>query len=573
MNNLKEMSLKSTSNWILPKEKIDDGDIAGYVISKRGFDKEVFLNPSLDDIPSFKYMHDSKSAGRIIAEAVKEGKKIVIHGDFDADGICAVSILWEFLYKEVSKKLGIDVDVLPYIPSRVDQGYGLTESSLNDVIELGAQLVVSVDCGVRDRELVNRYRKEKGLEFVITDHHQPPDYLNDTLEYPLVHPMYPGHEYPFKNVCGAYVAFLLVQAIKHELKMDENISANTRGLDLVALATVTDLMPLVEVNRTVVKYGIEQIVKGERVGLNELIKVSGLNLSDIDSYHLGYILGPRINAAGRIGSPIDAVKLLVSDNSQVCARIADILNETNFERQYMTETGFNEAVNIIGESTNEKILFVASEDWHEGIVGLIAGKLNEKYHRPTLVGKRNGEGIKGSARSIHGFNITEALSKCEKFLDRYGGHELAAGFTIKQGEEKEFSECIKKVAEDMITDDMLVKNLNIDLLVGSESINRELVNELDKLKPFGYGNSKPLIAITNLIVLEKSIMGKLGNHMKLVCKGDGIDLITLVFFNCNGDSEEIDVNDIIDVVGDVGINSWNGHEDVQFLVKEWRFSS
>ncbi len=573
MNNLKEMSLKSTSNWILPKEKIDDGDIAGYVISKRGFDKEVFLNPSLDDIPSFKYMHDSKSAGRIIAEAVKEGKKIVIHGDFDADGICAVSILWEFLYKEVSKKLGIDVDVLPYIPSRVDQGYGLTESSLNDVIELGAQLVVSVDCGVRDRELVNRYRKEKGLEFVITDHHQPPDYLNDTLEYPLVHPMYPGHEYPFKNVCGAYVAFLLVQAIKHELKMDENISANTRGLDLVALATVTDLMPLVEVNRTVVKYGIEQIVKGERVGLNELIKVSGLNLSDIDSYHLGYILGPRINAAGRIGSPIDAVKLLVSDNSQVCARIADILNETNFERQYMTETGFNEAVNIIGESTNEKILFVASEDWHEGIVGLIAGKLNEKYHRPTLVGKRNGEGIKGSARSIHGFNITEALSKCEKFLDRYGGHELAAGFTIKQGEEKEFSECIKKVAEDMITDDMLVKNLNIDLLVGSESINRELINELDKLKPFGYGNSKPLIALTNLIVLKKSIMGKLGNHMKLVCKGDGIDLITLVFFNCNGDSEEINVNDIIDVVGDVGINSWNGHEDVQFLVKEWRFSS
>jgi len=567
------MSLKSTSNWILPKEKIDDGDIAGYVISKRGFDKEVFLNPSLDNIPSFKYMHDSKSAGRIIADAVKEGKRIVIHGDFDADGICAVSILWEFLYKDVSKKLDIDVNVLPYIPSRVEQGYGLTESSLNDVLELDADLVITVDCGVRDRELVNRYRKEKGLEFVITDHHQPPDYLNDTLEYSLVHPMYPGHEYPFKNVCGAYVAFLLVQAIKHELKMDEDISADTRGLDLVALATVTDLMLLVEVNRTVVKYGIEQIIKGERVGLNELIKVSGLNISDIDSYHLGYILGPRINAAGRIGSPIDAVKLLVSDNGQVCERIADILNETNFERQYMTEAGFNEAVNIIGESTNEKILFVASEDWHEGIVGLIAGKLNEKYHRPTLVGKRNGDGVKGSARSIHGFNITEALSKCEKFLDRYGGHELAAGFTIKQGKEKEFSECIKKVAEDMITDDMLVKNLNIDLLVGSESINRELINELGKLKPFGYGNSKPLIALTNLIVLKKSIMGKLGNHMKLVCKGDGIDLITLVFFNCNGDSEEIDVNDIIDVVGDVGINSWNGHEDVQFLVKEWRFSS
>ena len=573
MSSLKEMSLKSTSKWVLPKEKINDGDIAGYVISKRGFDKEEFLNSSLGDIPSFEYMHDCKSAGRIIADAVKEGKKIVIHGDFDADGICAVSILWEFLYKEVSKKLGIDVDVLPYIPSRVDQGYGLTPSSLDDVIELGAQLVVSVDCGVRDRELVNRYRKEKGLEFVITDHHQPPVDLDDTLEYPLVHPMYPQHEYPFKNVCGAYVAFLLVQAIKHELKMDENISADTRGLDLVALATVTDLMPLVGVNRTVVKYGIEQIKKGERVGLNELIKVSGLNLGDIEGYHLGYILGPRINAAGRIGSPIDAVKLLVSDNSKVCVRIADILNETNFERQYITETGFNEAVDIIGESTEEKIIFVASKDWHEGIVGLIAGKLNEKYHRPTLVGKRNGKIVKGSARSIPGFNITEALSKCDQFLDRYGGHELAAGFTIKEGKEKEFSKSIKEVAESMITDDMLIKTLNIDLLLGSESINRGLIEELDKLKPFGYGNSKPLIALVDLIVFKKNIMGKLGNHMKLVCKGDGIDLITLVFFNCNGDTEEIKINDHIDVVGDIGINSWNGNEEVQFLVKEWRFSS
>lgn len=567
------MSLKSTSKWVLPKEKINDGDIAGYVISKRGFDKEEFLNSSLGDIPSFEYMHDCKSAGRIIADAVKEGKKIVIHGDFDADGICAVSILWEFLYKEVSKKLGIDVDVLPYIPSRVDQGYGLTPSSLDDVIELGAQLVVSVDCGVRDRELVNRYRKEKGLEFVITDHHQPPVDLDDTLEYPLVHPMYPQHEYPFKNVCGAYVAFLLVQAIKHELKMDENISADTRGLDLVALATVTDLMPLVGVNRTVVKYGIEQIKKGERVGLNELIKVSGLNLGDIEGYHLGYILGPRINAAGRIGSPIDAVKLLVSDNSKVCVRIADILNETNFERQYITETGFNEAVDIIGESTEEKIIFVASKDWHEGIVGLIAGKLNEKYHRPTLVGKRNGNVVKGSARSIPGFNITEALSKCDQFLDRYGGHELAAGFTIKEGKEKEFSKSIKEVAESMITNDMLIKTLNIDLLLGSESINRGLIEELDKLKPFGYGNSKPLIALTDLIVFKKNIMGKLGNHMKLVCKGDGIDLITLVFFNCNEDTEEIKINDHIDVVGDIGINSWNGNEEVQFLVKEWKFSS
>ena len=179
MSSLKEMSLKSTSNWILPKEKIDDGDIAGYVISKRGFDKEKFLNPSLDDIPSFKYMYDSSNAAKSIVNAIESKKRIVIHGDFDADGICAVSILWEFLYKEVSKQLDIDVNVLPYIPSRVEQGYGLTESSLNDVIELGADLVITVDCGVRDRELINKYMKDRGLEFVVTDHHQPPAQLNE----------------------------------------------------------------------------------------------------------------------------------------------------------------------------------------------------------------------------------------------------------------------------------------------------------------------------------------------------------------------------------------------------------
>ncbi len=565
------MSLKSDSNWILPEERVDD-DIIEYILKSRGIEKESFLNLALKDIPSFENLYDSKSASKLIINAIKKNKKIVIHGDFDADGICSVTILWEFLFKEVSKILSTKVNVLPYIPSRVDQGYGLTESSINDVLDLGGELLISVDCGVRDRELIDKYREQKGLEFVITDHHQPPKELNTELEYPLVHPSYLGHEYPNTNVCGAYVTFLLIQAIKSELGINTDINENTKGLDLVAMATVTDLMPLLDINRVIVKYGIKQIQKGKRLGLNELIKISGLELKDIDSYHLGYILGPRINAAGRIGSPLDAVKLLVSEKESLCKSIANVLNETNFQRQFMTQNGLDEAMAVIGDS-DDKLLFVVNDDWHEGIVGLIAGKLNEKYHRPILVGTRKEGVVKGSARSITGFNITNALSLCSKYLDRYGGHELAAGFTVKEGMEKEFSKCIRKIAEKEVTEDMLIRDLKIDLLLGSESINEGLIEQLDILKPFGYGNSKPLIAVKDLIVVKKQIMGKLGNHMKLLCKGEGIDLITLVLFNCGVDTEDINVDDRIDVVGGVGINSWNGNEDIQFLVKEWRFST
>ncbi len=565
------MTLQSSSNWILPKEKVNE-NISEYILKLRGLDSKRFLSSDLKDIPSYENLFDTKRAAKEIVKAIKKKKKIVIHGDFDADGICSVSILWEFLYKEVSKNLDIDIDVVPYIPSRVDQGYGLTESSINDVLELKGELLISVDCGVRDGELIKKIQEEKGLEFVITDHHQPPEDLNENLDFILVHPMYPKHEYPNTQVCGTFVTFLLIQGIRDELGMDTEITQESRGLDLVALATVTDLMTLLDVNRVVVKYGIKQIKESKRIGLNELINVSGIDINELDSYHLGYILGPRINAAGRIGSPLDAVKLLVSEKVDVCKSIANILNETNFQRQYMTQNGLDQAEALVGES-KEKLLFVVGDDWHEGIVGLIAGKLNEKYHRPVLVGTRNEDGIRGSARSISGFNITKALSKCEKFLDRYGGHELAAGFTIKVGKEKEFSKCIHKIADTLITDDMLTKNLHIDLLVGSENINSRLVEELEILKPFGYGFNKPLISMTKLVVFKKKIMGKLGNHMKLICKGDGVDLITLVLFNCGDDTEIIKEDDKIDVVGGVGINSWNGNEEIQFLVKEWRFST
>ena len=559
------MSLVSKSNWLIPENKQED--LVETILENRGIkNKEEHLEPLLENIPPFKKLFGVSKAAKKIIKYAKEDKKIVIHGDFDCDGICASALLWEFLFREAAKVLGKKVDVVPYIPSRIDQGYGLTESSIKDAQELGCDLLITVDCGVRDKELINKHSKD--LDFVITDHHQPPEDISENLDYILVHQMYPGKEYPNKEICGTAVAYLLVQALREELEMEED---REYGLDLVALSTVTDMMPLLDVNRIFVKFGLEQISKGERLGLNALILRSGILPKDINSYHLGYVVGPRINAAGRIGSPMEAVKLLVSNDEKKCTEIANELNGINFERQKLT----TEILDIAKEDVDleNKLLFVQGENWHEGIIGLVAGKLQEQFYRPVIVTTKNDGVIKGSARSIKGFNITKALEKLDKYLERYGGHELAAGFTAKEKSMDEFVKKITEYANKKITEKDLQRDIKIDLLVDTEDIDNELINNLKKLEPFGYGNSKPIICLKELVVVRKNIMGQEKNHMKLIVKGNGVDLLTLVLFNCNEDTQDINENDSIDVIGYPDINVWNGNENIQFMVKEWRFTN
>ncbi|MGI6484297.1 MAG: single-stranded-DNA-specific exonuclease RecJ [Candidatus Dojkabacteria bacterium] len=569
------MSLKSKGEWNFPKEKISD-DIIKYLLEKREIeDSEGYLQPSLEDIPDSGKLYNSKRAAKEILESVEKGEKIVIHGDFDSDGICASALLWEFLYRDLAKHLDKKIDVLSYIPSRIDQGYGLTEDSLNDVLELGGQLLISVDCGVRDEKLIKKYMKgsedRKPLKVVVTDHHQPPEDLSEKLPYPLVHQMYPNHEYPYTQICGAAVVFLLIQEIKKQVGMDCELTEDTKGLDLVALATVTDLMPLVGINRVFVSFGLKQIAKGTRKGLRYLCLRAGINFKDINSYHLGYLIGPRINAAGRIGSPMDGVKLLVSNDDKLCQDIAEQLDLLNFDRQKLTLETKEEAVEMIGD-IKDKFIFVVGHDWHEGVIGLVAGKLLEEFHRPVIVATHNGDVVKGSARSIKGFNITETLGKFDKYLERYGGHELAAGFSAKVDTIDEFIEEFIKYANEKITDDMLVSKLNIDLVLDTDSVNKVLIEDLGKLEPFGYGNPKPVLCLRNVVVFRKTVMGQEENHMKLLVKGSGYDLLTLVLFGSGEDKEEIEKDSVIDVVGYPDLNIWNGYENVQFIVKEWRFS-
>jgi single-stranded-DNA-specific exonuclease len=308
----------------------------------------------------------------------------------------------------------------------------------------------------------------------------------------------------------------------------------------------------------------------KRMGLKYLIEKAEVDINQLDTYHLGFIIGPRINASGRIDTPIEAVKLLVSNDSKTCMELASKLDYLNFERQKMTGDALSEAKEMA--DTEEKIVCVLGNNWHEGIVGLVAGKLNEEFNRPTLVATDNNGEIRGSARSISGFNITTALEKCSEHLNRFGGHEQAAGFTVKEDSWEDFVECLKDIADKEITEEMLTPKLNIDLHLSTNDITFKFLDILKELEPFGYGNRKPIVGFKNMVIVKKQPIGKMPNHLKLLCKGDGVDLVTVLLFRCDEDVDNLKIDDEIDVVGSINVNSWNGHEQLQVIAREWQYS-
>lgn len=566
--------MNSKAEWVVKNKIKGEFTLEKFfeaVLENRGIeDVEDFLNPEISKVPNFKELYDCKSAAHKIVEAVKKKKKVVVYGDYDVDGICGCCLVWSFLYFELPEILGLkkeDLNILPYIPDRVDEGYGLSKESLDNLVEKGVELIVTVDCGVRDKELINEYSEKFGIEFVITDHHLPPDDLLDNLNYILVHQLYPKKEYPYHNVCGAFVAYLLVLAMKDYVGVESSVQENTQYLDLVALPTVTDIMPLHGVNRIVVKHGLETIRQGERLGLKKLAQASKIELDDISTYHLGFLLGPRLNAAGRIGSAMDGLKLLATNNESTAEQLALKLDGLNYERQQLTAKILQEAREKVGE---EKLIFVSGQDWNEGIIGLVASKLQEEFYRPVIVVSITEEGIKGSARSINGLNITEAIEKFGKFLVKFGGHSQAAGFSVKEGELENFENEITKHLEEEIDKELLKRVIDIDLSLDAKNLNMELAESLSRLEPFGYGNKKPVFLLEGMVVVSKRILGKEQNHMKLEVKGDGGRVEEAIMFNCPDDIEKIQVDDVIDLVGNIGINEWNGLTKVQLEVKDWR---
>lgn len=559
--------------WIWPEEKADD--ILTFILQKRGIiDVEKFLKPSQEHLNNPLLMHDMQKAAEAILQAIKDKKKIFIHGDFDVDGITATTILWSYLFRDLG------ANVMPFIPSRFDEGYGLSDSSIQQIIEQGGQLLITVDCGVKDIELVSKYKDQ--IDFIITDHHtllpsveensklktknskQVGEHLISADALAVVHPKL-GGMYPFTEISGAMVAWKLVCAINEfaEKKIDIR-----KYIDLAALGTVCDVMPLVDENRIVVAEGLKKIRTECNTGLRALLFAAGIsNPGEVQTYHFGYILGPRLNAAGRLEDALDAVRLLSTTSEAKATHYASYLHGLNTQRQDLTQELMIKAEEQVQQQIEDRLFFIIGDDWSEGIVGLIAGNIQKKYNRPTLVATKSKEHIKGSARSFEEFHIANVLKDLSHRLIRHGGHAGAAGFTLSPNELEKFVTELKQKAAELISDDHLETKIYIDVQTDLDNITLELAEQLQQLEPFGKANEEPVFGIKDVQIVQHSFIGSQKNHVKLVLK-QGSKIVYGIAFNKATEFAPLLSSEkkLFDIAGTIGVNEWNGNKEVQLKV-------
>lgn len=545
---------------------------------------QTFLkNLELSEEEAVKFIESEKSqledpfkifgmekAVEVIENAIEDKKKIAIHGDFDVDGVCATAIIWDYLYYERK------IECLPVIPHRVDEGYGLSEKTLKRALDFGADLIITVDCGVKDAVLVEKYKDR--LDFVITDHHQFTTDDKGEIILPdaksVVHSIHPDSKFP-TMISGAATAWQLVRALemnrfkdKSELR-DSMSDLTQKYLDLVAISTVCDIIPLTIENRKLIQKGLKQIAKNERLGLDELFKITALKPSEVSCYHCGFVIGPRLNAPGRVqNDAIDALRLLATRNNQQAIELSQKLQNLNTKRQELTSTYIAIAEKQI--DLNKKAIVILGEEWPEGILGLIAGKLAEKHYRPVFVGSKDHSGkITGSSRSpLQSFYLNKALDYAKDSLTRYGGHKQAAGFAshidIFTGFESKVLEFIN--ANTSEEDFLPIVSVDLELKTLS-GITVEDIEELNLLEPHGLGNQRPLFLLKDCKVVNYNKIGKEANHLKLQVNIDGKDLDG-IGFNMAEKYNELFVGQAIDIIGHLGINEWNNKKKIQVEMKQ-----
>jgi single-stranded-DNA-specific exonuclease len=524
---------------------------------------KLFFSDDLKLIPDPKLMPGITKAAETILEHIRSQKKIYIYGDYDADGVSATAILFDFLYR----KLG--ADVLPYIPSRFDEGYGMGSKGLDFILAEGGKLVITVDCGIRDHALVEKYSAQ-GLNFIITDHHSlPEDGKLPDKALAVVHPQIKATKYPDLYVCGTNVAWKLVRVIAElalKQKLIRSALAEDEYLDLVALATVCDIMPLLAENRIIVKRGLARMGKNPNRGISELIRVTNINIHELSAYHLGFVIGPRINAGGRIAHALDAVRLLTSNNADKVFELSSKLNRLNIERQQLTEKLLNEAEASL-VNFNGKLIFVSGEDWPEGVIGLVAGKLAEKYNLPAIAASVSKGIAKGSARSVKGFNITEAIGASAPLLLKYGGHQQAAGFTLEEQHLAAFKESLETIAGEQLTEELTTKELKIDTAIELTELDQSLLETIRVFEPFGVGSPQPTFLLESLIIKNLRTIGAEHNHLKLTLLS-GNASAEAIMFNRAKDFADLSPGAKIDLAGNIELDTWKGDGSLQIKVKD-----
>jgi single-stranded-DNA-specific exonuclease RecJ len=532
------------------------------VFAARGFTEpdyiREFLEPSLDKLHSpFLLLDVDKAVDRII-KAIEEKEKIIIYGDYDVDGVTSTSVLLDFLLSQ-----GADADY--YIPDRFDEGYGLNAAAVEKVIQKGARLVITVDCGITAMDEVNLFN-ENNITVIITDHHECKDLLPNA--YAVINPHRKDCDYPFKELAGVGVVFKLVHALCLVMQAD---NLYLKYLDLVTLGTIADIVKLLDENRIIVKFGLAAIENTHNVGLKALIAVSGLGDKPINTYGVGFALAPRINAAGRTGSAARAVSLLTTSDAKLAEKIAMELNEENKYRQETEKDILQQSIEYVENNIDlvkENVIVAVGKGWHHGIIGIVASRITERYYRPCiLISEEDGVG-KGSGRSIEGFNLFEALSNCEDLLVKFGGHELAAGLSLDIANLSEFRDRINGYANTVLTEKELTPVVKIDYVVKKEEISLESVSDLEKLAPFGPGNAGPVFCFENLKITDIRSIGE-KKHLKLRLEDNGF-FIDAVGFNMGELVNSYTASSVLDSAFTLEINNWNNTSRVQMILKDLR---
>jgi single-stranded-DNA-specific exonuclease len=512
-------------------------------------DSEKFLNPDFDrDVFDPKFLPDFSAAISRIRSAIDGGEKIGIYADYDADGIPGAALL----YKTLSA-LGSEPEI--YIPTRVD-GYGFNQSGIDYLISTGCKLIISVDLGIRELKFA-RYISEKKLDLIITDHHEPDDELPPALA--VVNPKRFDCKYPFRELCGAGVVYKIIQGLAEIFPEVINEKFLKWNLDLVAISTISDVVPLVLENRVIAKYGLKVLRKTKNVGLQELYKIANIDQNKIDAYTVGFQIGPRINAPGRLDHATESFKLLTTLDPTEAYHSAQHLQEKNEKRQVEMDRIFESASKIIDQNKliKDKIIIVKKSGWQKGVIGPVASRLVEKYFRPVIILSESAGKLDGSCRSISGFNITEALSSCEKFLLGFGGHAGAAGLHLEIEKYDDFIQSMIKYANKNIADDDLLPKLKIDLELPKNKIGINLFKKLEELEPFGLGNPRPVFLTSKIKLISHRLVGRENNHLQLKFS-DGIKDINGVIFNHDVDIQNLLSDSNYDIVYQPGVNFWNG---------------
>jgi single-stranded-DNA-specific exonuclease len=521
---------------------------------------ERFFNPSNTHLHDPFLMRDMEPAVERIVKALGRRERIAIYGDYDVDGITAASMLYLFL-----KDLG--GDAVPYIPDRQNEGYGISETGILELGRGGAGLIVSVDCGITSIAEA-RIARSHGIDLIISDHHEPGDLLPEALA--VCDPKREGCEYPFKELSGVGVAYKIAQGIVQRLNLETEYTE--KYMDLVALGSAADIVPLVDENRVFVKLGLEKINNQPEVGLASLIETAGIKAGKIEVGDIVFGIAPRINAVGRLGSALRAVKLLTTRDRAFSREVAGVLEDENRRRKDIDNTTLEEAVAEIGRTMDPfdaRSIVLSREGWHPGVIGIVASRLIERYYRPTvMITIENGQG-KGSARAIAKFDIYQALKACSDLLLQFGGHKYAAGLTIAAENIPAFKKRFEHVCREMIPEEDLVPKIKIESEISLDEITGEVVGSLKRFAPFGPKNNRPNFFSRGLEVLDvPRIVGS--NHLKFRAGQGGVSFDAIGFNLGQQISRLSNGSRTIEMVYAVEENEYNGRKSVQLRIKDLR---